>query len=202
MSRITWIVLGSGVGILGIALSLRAFLAPPEPAQTHHSETKSSRHVAAAAPARRPARAPRLYHETPPVVADEVASAPAPEEEPAAEPPKLSDNLDEYRDYLTVVFDQDMRDRSWEVTAEARVRDGLAKLDMQGARVQSLECRASLCRVVMDADDAGPVDNAKSAILHSMFWSGPRLVTGGAGDEGAHEVVAFFGREGRELPDG
>lgn len=142
------------------------------------------------------------HYETPPVVAEEVERAPAPEEEPAAEPPKLSDNLEDYRDYLAVVFDQDLRDRSWEMTAETKVRDGLAKLDMKGARVRSLECRASLCRLVMDADDPGPVDNAKSSILHSMFWEGPKLVTSGAGQGGANEVVAFFGREGREMPDG
>src|SRR6188508_2348901 len=104
MSRITWIVLACGVGVLGVALSLRSFLAKPEPAQAHHVETKGSRRAAPAAPVRRPPRSPMPHYEMPPVVAEEVERAPAPEEEPAAEPPKLSDNLEDYRDYLAVVF--------------------------------------------------------------------------------------------------
>jgi hypothetical protein len=39
--------------------------------------------------------------------------------------------------------------------------------------------------------------------MHSFFWSGPGVIARAAPDSDTDfRLVAFFGREGRELPDG
>lgn len=120
-----------------------------------------------------------------------------------AEPPRMSDNLEQHRDYLDAVFQNDLRDRNWETTAESRIREGIAKAQVAGSRVVSLECRANLCKTVIDSRDQQTLSKVSDEILHGFFWSGPGLVARAAPNSDTDfRLIAFFGREGRELPDG
>jgi hypothetical protein len=116
---------------------------------------------------------------------------------------RVSDNLHDYQEYLGVVFDSEGRDRAWETVAEGRLRDGVLKLEALGARIQTLECRATLCKVVLAGPDAATLDALKAQFLDNVSWHGPGML---ASVPPTHptdfRVVAFLGREGRELPDG
>jgi hypothetical protein len=138
------------------------------------------------------------------VVPPQPAPSTAARTEQTEEPPKLSDNLDDYRDYLGTVFDRDSRDRTWEQAAEVKLRGGLAKVESPELSVRAVECRASMCKVLFAASDDTALRKAKSELpRRAFFWEGPGIIT----DEtpsgtDQHRIVAYFGREGRELPDG
>jgi hypothetical protein len=139
------------------------------------------------------------------VTAPVVSAAPSPEPEDSAElePPRLSDNLQQYGEYRDGVFTGDTRDRSWEIEAETRLREGLQSLLVPGSSVLSLECRASLCKTVIDSRDLEVLSKVSSQVLHSFFWTGPAMITRtNPASESDFRLVAFFGREGQELPDG
>jgi hypothetical protein len=127
--------------------------------------------------------------------------ASADEDEP--NPSRVSDNMQDYQEYLGLVFDSEGRDRVWEMAAENRLRDGVAKLETLGARVQALDCRASLCKLVLTSSDAATLDAVKARFQDNVPWPGPGMV---ASVPPTHpndfRVVVFLGREGRELPDG
>jgi hypothetical protein len=138
------------------------------------------------------------------VVAPAVsASAPAAQDSVELEPPRLSDDLHQYSEYLDVVFQGDQRDRAWEVEAEARLRNGLGKIRVPGSHVLSIECRASLCKTVIDSQDQDTLAKVSAQVLHSFFWTGPGMITRTSPESATDlRLVAFFGREGQELPDG
>jgi hypothetical protein len=117
--------------------------------------------------------------------------------------PRLSDNPDRYREFLGVAFEQDAHDESWKPAAEAQIRTGIEPLRVQGVMVRNLECRATLCRLVLTGSDPTVSDRAKLELLPRTRWRGPGVVSS-APPERPNEfrIVAFFGREGRDLPDG
>jgi hypothetical protein len=117
--------------------------------------------------------------------------------------PRVSDDLQDYRDFLQFSFDQDGRDRTWEANAETRIRSGASKLEAMGTHIESVECRANLCKLVLANTDANAIQNAKLRIAHEIPWPGPRMAADGPQSaDSDFRVTAFFGREGRELPDG
>src|SRR5262249_54911828 len=118
------------------------------------------------------------------------------------EPPKLSDNLHDYRDFLDFNFQQDERDRGWEVTAERKLHEMLPKFESQAIHVNSVECHASLCKVILRGEDSENMTNAKVSLLHSQIWEGQMMVVDAA-DSRPNDlrVVAFFARPERPLPD-
>ena len=115
-------------------------------------------------------------------------------------------DLPDYRDYLQTVFTEDSRDRAWQGQAETRLKEGLAKLSSADLRVDSVECRASLCKVVLrgsaDADGGlSTIADAKRELIRPSFWAGPGLIVSDPTEPGADpRVTAFFGREDRPLP--
>ncbi len=151
-------------------------------------------------------RAPGTTRQT--ELRDVTAEAPimpavTPAVDDVAEPPRVSDDLEDYRQFLQTFFEEDTRDRSWEADAETRLRSGTVKLEARGIHVDDLKCRANLCRLVLVSGDADGIDAAKLDLLPQLHWHGPGMaVTLPDAGPGEHRVIAFFGREGRELPDG
>jgi hypothetical protein len=130
-----------------------------------------------------------------------VETAVPSEDEAETEPPRLSDDLQVYRDYLDMMFDQDGRDQAWEAGAEARLRQGLARFQTREVRVDDVKCRASMCRAELSGDDAEALRRTKMELVQ-VSWPGPAMAAGVPEGGRERRVLAFFAREGHELPDG
>lgn len=159
------------------------------PTQPEHTEEPLREHVTEPAPVIAPAVS--------------AAAAEAPTEPVMPEPPRISENMEQYKEYLDVVFQHDARDRNWEVEAEGRIRTGIAKVQVPGVHVVSLECRATLCKSIIDSSDQATLNKVTDQIMHGFFWPGPGMYARvSPNNDKDLRLVAFFGREGRELPDG
>lgn len=128
--------------------------------------------------------------------AEPAAEAPAPE-------PRITDDLTQYRDYLDAMFQEDTRDRSRETAAEARIRSGIEALRAEGSRILSVECRASMCKTVLDSADQAALERLSGSIGRSFFWTGEAMFTRvDPTSDKDFRLVVFFGREGQNLPEG
>jgi hypothetical protein len=198
MSRILPLLLGAtvlSVGAYAFYDQLATAAKPVNKAQPASSEEQDE-------PTTPRLQAPYERVTVPAAVLAPTASAAAAEtsEAPPPEPPRLSENLEQYRDYLDSVFRNDARDRNWETTAESRIREGIAKAQVAGSRVVSLECRASLCKTVIDGGDQQTLSKVSDEIMHAFFWSGPGMVARAAPNSDTDfRLIAFFGREGRPV---
>jgi hypothetical protein len=181
-----------------------AYLVSERGPATVNKKSSSGPSTEAEPPPREARRAERQAEAPAPAITTTASTlSPGTTDEGEPPPSRVSDNMQDYQEYLGLVFDSEGRDRAWENVAEGRLREGVAKLESLGARVQVLECRTSLCKLVLTSSDATTLDALKSQFLDKVSWSGPGML---ANVPPTHptdfRVVAFLGREGRELPDG
>lgn len=202
MSKPVSIAAVAAVAVFGLAWY--AFYAgPPRRASSPTLPTKATSQPQEVTPTKfAQVRTPPLAPLIPPSPPAASAMNPSDSAEELEGPLRVSANLEDYRDYLDLYFGQTGRDRVWEATAEPRLRTNLTRLESPAVRLESLECRADLCKAIMSGDNDETLLQTKSGIVRGHFWAGPMvLVSTEPTSPTDFRFVAFFGREGRELPD-
>lgn len=125
-------------------------------------------------------------------------------ERDSPEPPPVTgrpESLNDYASMLDVIHQQDTRDRKWEIGAEQRLKGLFDTIQVPGARVASMDCRASLCKVVVDNADLETMERSHLELSHSYAWTGPVLRVREEPDSPTNfRMILFFGREGRDMP--
>jgi hypothetical protein len=91
-------------------------------------------------------------------------------------------------------------DGRWFSSVERDVRALLASPNGHGARLQSLACKSSLCRVEVSHGDP----EAQEAFLERLTYLAPfdseGLIRRVAGADGTQRTVVYFARQGHRLP--
>ncbi|MEO8183802.1 MAG: hypothetical protein ABI895_33680 [Deltaproteobacteria bacterium] len=130
------------------------------------------------------------------------APAPAPPAEPAPKQPAPPlPSIGEIRDLLDIRFTSEDDDRAWSRDAEVRAQAYLTGDALKPSRLQSVECRASLCRAEIEQ----PNEAAHRAYLEQTFtqpasdWTGPLMASLVEGPSGRLATVVFLARPGTEL---
>jgi hypothetical protein len=105
----------------------------------------------------------------------------------------------EYEALLGRSFDAQPVDPLWAGEAERAVRSKLGALLPEGASINSVACRKTLCRLeIAQVRESGHADFIASAST-KLAWDGPGLITKGSSD--GHVVsLAYLGRTGVAFP--
>jgi len=130
-----------------------------------------------------------------------VAAAPAP---PAATPAprRLSSDAPRYRSFLRDAFARERVDPSWSQASQQRLQVGLGKGTDTRSRLESIDCRSSLCMAELVHDGDTSYWGFVGRTVHVGLWDGPAFFSkDGSTAEGGTKMVMFFGRDGTELPD-
>jgi hypothetical protein len=137
-----------------------------------------------------------------------ASSGPAPEAiEPSPAPerrrragPAPSEN--ERREYAALVFEQEPYDATWSTESRRTLATKLEPLAGNGTQVRAVECRSSLCRIVLRQDDADVGEEFVRTFIHSNVWPGAGTAIRGEPDaQGARELVLYLAKQGAALPD-
>jgi hypothetical protein len=109
------------------------------------------------------------------------------------------------RDRYKEVFESESRDAAWADSAQRFVADRLKTTVAAGSTVESVECRASMCRIETVHSDRSSYDHfVRSAFMNpsTSLWNAPEFSTlsEGRSEGGPYHVVSYLAREGRTLP--
>lgn len=171
---------------LGLAFALWASLASGS--STSATSTSSSATAPALPVAAAPAPTPRPAPALP-------AALPPPPQPPPSPERIAEDGVLDRRARLQAQFTAQPIDASWATAASRQLGDDLEKHATPEARVRSVECRSTVCRI-----EVGP--GPREALQQIMqSWARHRTWTGAAfaAAEG-DTVVLFVGKPGTELP--
>jgi hypothetical protein len=151
--------------------------------------------VSARAAPRSPAVGVTARAATRPALAPAQGAPSAPAEPPAPER-SLDDQAVEAiaarRDQLQTRFAAQAVDRAWASDAQRALGDDLATHATPDVRIQSVECRTSLCRVDLAPTSSEAAQGFVQSWIRHRTWTGPGFVSGD-GDA----VVVFVARADR-----
>jgi hypothetical protein len=175
---------------LGLATLLWRLSRDTEPLALPHRE----------APARRAPGLPGIAAPRPPVVplvAPSLRSEPtipertdaSPEAEVAAE-----------RVRLQARFTGEPADPAWATVARQDLTADLGRVASSDVRLESIECRASLCRAELVPATAAAGGGFLQTWLHQRSWTGPGFAaTDEPHADGVPHLIVFLGRPGADL---
>lgn len=129
--------------------------------------------------------------------------------QPPREPPTFAERerrVEEARarskerlEFLATALDTEPRDRAWGSQMESRVTSAVSPAAYPGTHIESMDCRSTLCRIVLSHDDA----NAEAAI-GTFPMAVPDFAEGvlsASNDEkGRSLTIGYFARAGHKLP--
>jgi hypothetical protein len=136
------------------------------------------------------------------------ADAPASETAPLVDPaprtapetrPEIS--VAEQRTYLQDRFSAQSADPVWSSTARQELREDLGKLSSNDVRLQSVECRSSLCRAefVLTSQEAG--NTFLESWLRQRAWTGAGFAANDdTNPDSNRRLLLFLSRPGVALP--
>jgi hypothetical protein len=159
-----------------------------------NAQTARLEHVALAA-LTRPAGA---RSEAAPPTEAAAPAAPLATAEPASAPPP---DRAEYTANIDSSFATETADASWGQLADAAVRSRLAAHDDRSLR--SVECRATMCRVITDDDGVETAGEKIRAVIGNPgdeVWSGAYFSHLEGTENGRPQRVTYFFRKGVALP--
>jgi len=119
----------------------------------------------------------------------EVAEAPSPEEAES----QLQARLDRQAAALERAVADDPRDATWSPAAEQGIRDAFAKANFAGARLDHVNCTASLCRIEVRFDARAAGDEGMDAVLSTIAWDTDGIARWAPEDP--RQLVVFAARE-------
>jgi hypothetical protein len=121
--------------------------------------------------------------------------APAVREEPERQQPPLEPA--QVQERYQSLFEAEVVDTNWARDEERSVVGFFGSEANRGAHLDKVECRESMCRILVRFDDPG----ARSGFIAQM--GSPPFDHGGfyRTDEATGDVTLFTAREGRALPD-
>jgi len=138
---------------------------------------------------------------------NEPAATPPAESEVETGAPKEELRAANVRDLIASAFNKEKPDSKWSQGAEQRAESRLRNVMPQGATLQSVECRASMCRIQTaheNLDEYQEFVERAFMKVESQVWNGGSFST--PADDGAHHfpiaIVTYIAREGYELPRG
>lgn len=177
------------------------FPAPPAHVAAHPNDETAETTAQAAPPT--PVQIVYQAREPQPAVAAaavDAAGAPPPA---APAPPKPLETAD-LADAVEVEFRSQPDDASWSVGAREKLTDSLRPLAGDGARLRSVECRTSFCRVEMTHESTAAYDSFAHHMMDpsQRSWTGAVFSTrvGTPNDDGSSVTVTYLARDGYELP--
>lgn len=157
---------------------------------------------AKAAPSARPSDAPAAtVASTPPTAPPQTPAAVEPPIDPRTAPPPPSIDVQER---FSALFDHESTDPTWARTTEDELEEKLEAQLPPASTVQSVECRASLCRVETvhrDPSAWSAVMSAGKDDPDNALWTGDVFseeLPSATGQESV--VVSYFARQGTALP--
>jgi hypothetical protein len=130
---------------------------------------------------------------TPQPNAPPASSAPAP-----ATPAEIHARFD-------ARFNEERRDEAWAGTSQRTATSRISAVLPATSKLQSIECRASMCRIETTHEDAGHYRNfVRDGFLdpNTAPWNGAYFSTAVPDpDSGKLVATAYLAREGESLPD-
>jgi len=105
-------------------------------------------------------------------------------------------------EHLEGVFAEQPRDDAWAHAAEDTIESRLSAHGA-GAKLQSVECHASLCRVEVRYQDTATYHQLAGSTLkdpNKRVWAGDSFSVPTEGAQGELIVVSYLAREGEPLP--
>jgi hypothetical protein len=135
---------------------------------------------------------------SPPALA---AVAPGNRASPPA-PDGAESSSDDQRAHLQVRFAAERTDTAWATASRQALHDELGRFASADARLQEVECRSSMCRVVLTLNSPEAGTRFMESWLHERTWTGPGFVAPEDASPGgdAKSMVVFLGRPGTQLP--
>jgi len=110
---------------------------------------------------------------------------------------------DDQRAHLQAWFAGERTDTAWAVASQRALHDDFERFASADARPRDIECRSSLCRIVLTLSSPEAGSRFMESWLHERSWTGPGFVatqdTSPGGDPRSSMIV-FLGRPGTELP--
>jgi hypothetical protein len=131
--------------------------------------------------------------------------APTPEPEPK---PKVSERANASpetevaveRARLQARFAGELSDPAWATVARQDLTADLGRVDSNDVRIESIECRTSLCRAELVVASAAAGGAFLDTWLHQRAWTGPGFAaTDQTRTDGASHLIVFLGRPGTDL---
>ncbi len=119
------------------------------------------------------------------------------DDSPRTEPPAPEDTIAN----MDVVYAAQPADRGWGAASARKLEDGLGRFTDSGSRIQSVDCRTSICKVVVSHPDVSRQQSFVSGAFGTTdYWTGPRAAIRKVDPNGDVSTLAFFGRDGTSLP--
>lgn len=116
----------------------------------------------------------------------------------AAEPPTEKERLV----YADGVFSSHAFDPTWASETARHLNAVLAGVPVAGVRVNGVECRTTLCKIELNADDAPSAEKSVKTLVRGMKWEGSGMAVKGDPDaRGALTLTLYLARGDNPLPE-
>jgi hypothetical protein len=151
------------------------------------------------------AAAPALPEPIAPPPRPEAAATPSPPAEPvsedsANEEPAAPEPPDQIA-HAENLHTSEAVDRGWAADAAQKLDTGLQRYVKTGARLLSVDCRTSLCKVLVShRDDTDQSTFVEAAFASSDYWRGARMAWRQEQPDGSVTSELFFVKDGQPLP--
>jgi hypothetical protein len=137
---------------------------------------------------------PKAHRDAPAAKAGDGDEAAAEQPAPARRLPELSDHL--------AAFEQTLEtgdvDPEWSPKAEAELKSTVAALALPGISLEEATCKQTICKMKLALGEGNPGLDLNRALLDAVKWRAPRFIY--IDGDTTHTAVAYFAREGHELP--
>jgi hypothetical protein len=139
--------------------------------------------------------------------ADALVEARGPGDQPVAAKPQEDEPeapTDEERfTYAEGVFDSQTIDPAWSRDSSYKLSTAISTLDSAGVRVNPVQCRSSLCRVEIQAENRGAGERFVRNLIRSAKWgeAGGMVVRSETNPTGAYTIHVYLARSGTSPPE-
>jgi hypothetical protein len=125
-----------------------------------------------------------------------------PREIPAARRAPVERTEEERRVYASAIFDAEPVDTNWARATQRDLAGKLRELAGSSSRVQTVDCRNTLCRVELSHDNGEASGGFLRSFMRSHAWSGNGMAVHGEPDpKGRVTLTLYLAREGAPLPE-
>jgi hypothetical protein len=192
--------------VAGGMLAAGVFLLKGSPKHRPREYRLTAAEPAAELPSPKPRAAPVSPERIAPQPQPKAAAAPVPpveaensEDSPGTEPAPL-EPADQVAFVESVHTDEPV-DRSWAADAAHKLDAGLQRYIKAGARLMSVDCRTSLCKVrVSHRDENDQTTFVENAFMSSDYWPGARMAWRQEQADGSVTSELFFAKDGAPMP--
>jgi hypothetical protein len=108
-----------------------------------------------------------------------------------------------YRAFLGEEMKKQRVDADWSGRAETAIKSTLLQFTDPHSKLEALQCRSTLCEARFAHDDERAYRAFLDRAVHVGVWPGAMFFTTATDGEGNGPItaLAYFGKEGAELPD-